>query len=393
MKKILILAFSDLNHDARVARQVQFLGDHYALSIACFNAPKEWSHEIFLIERIKPKLPQKIVSAFFLLTGLFEWAYQVLYDFPLLRKQLKNQSFDVIIANDIESLPLALKIKKNEKILFDAHEFAPRHFEDKLTWRIFFQRFNRYLCKRYLPKVDEMMTVGKGLAKEYARHYPVNPIVLTNASYYANFSPSPVNKQHIRLIHHGAANPSRQLEIMIEMMEHVEDRFSLDLMLLTPSIANKKTRAYLSKLKQKIEGHPRIKIVPPVKSADVVKFIHAYDMGIFLLPPINFNYANTLPNKFFDFVQARLAIGIGPTPEMEELVHRHGLGVVADNFTAQALALKINALTAEQIEYFKKQSHLVARELSAEKNNIILNHLVTKLLAGEKSSTVGAARD
>ncbi len=380
MKKILILAYSDLNHDARVARQINFLSKNYQLTIACFDFPKSWEHEVFHIKRIKPGLLQKTIGSLFLLTGLFEAAYNVIYDFPNLRKQLESNSFDMIIANDIESLPLAFKIKKKEKILFDAHEFAPRHFEDKLMWRIFFQRFNKYLCKKYLPLVDQMITVGTGLANEYAAHYPVKPVVLTNANYYAKLDPTPVDEKKIRLIHHGAANPSRQLEIMIEMMKYLDDRFTLDLMLLTPAIANKKTRSYLGTLKDLINDNPRIKILLPVKSTEVVNFIHPYDMGIFLLPPINFNYANTLPNKLFDFIQARLAIGIGPTPEMVSLVKKYKLGLVADDFSPKSLAEKINALTALEIMHFKKQANLAALELSAEKNEVILNDLVANLL-------------
>jgi hypothetical protein len=380
MKRILILAYSDLNHDARVARQINFLSESYLVTIACFDAPKTETHEIFYIKRIKPGLLQKAIGSILLLTGLFESAYKVIYDFPILRKQLESRNFDLIIANDIESLPLAFKIKKKEKILFDAHEFAPRHFEDKLIWRIFFQRFNKYLCKKFLPMVDQMITVGTGLAKEYEANYPVKPIVVTNANYYSNLAPIPVNEKKIRLIHHGAANPSRQLEIMIEMMEYLDERFTLDLMLLTPTIANKKTREYLDTLKALIKDKPRISIIPPVKSSEVVSFIHSYDMGVFLLPPINFNYANTLPNKLFDFIQARLAIAIGPTPEMANIVNTYNLGVIAEDFTAHSLAEKLNSLTAEKISFFKSQSDMHAKELSAEKNNVILNDLVLNLL-------------
>jgi hypothetical protein len=380
MKKILVIAFSDLNHDARVARQVNFLSEKYLLTIACFDSPRNWKHEVFHIKRIKPGIFQKIIGSFCLLSGLFESAYKVIYDFPHLRKQLSNRSFDLILGNDIESLPLAFKIKKKEKVLFDAHEFAPRHFEDKLVWRIFFQRFNKYLCKKYLPMVDEMITVGTGLAHEYAAHYPVKPIVVTNANYYAHLTPKPVDDKNIKLIHHGAANPSRQLEIMIDMMNYLDVRFTLDLMLLTPSIANKKTRSYLDSLKHQIKDNPRIKILPPVKSAEVVNFIHHYDVGIFLLPPINFNYANTLPNKLFDYIQARLAIAIGPTPEMASLVNQYDLGVVSEDFTSVSLARKINALSSERINYFKAQANKAAVELSAEKNKVILNEILSRLI-------------
>lgn len=380
MKKILILAYSDLNHDARVARQINFLSEKYQLTVACFAAPINNNDEIVLIKKIKPGILKKAIGAVLLLGGLFELAYRLIYDFPDLRNKLKVHSFDLIIANDIESLPLAFKIKKHEKILFDAHEFAPRHFEDKLVWRIFFQRFNKYLCKKYLPLVDQMITVGIGLANEYAKHYPVKPIVLTNANYYFKLSPTPVNEKRIRLIHHGAANPSRRLEIMIEMMQYLDNRFVLDLMLLTPTIANKKTKSYLESLKLLVKNDSRITIINPVKSSEVVNFIHSYDMGIFLLPPINFNYANTLPNKLFDFIQAKLAIAIGPTPEMAEIVNTYNLGVVSDDFNPQSLGKKINSLTAQDIFQFKNQSDKASKELSAEKNKTALNDIIDQLL-------------
>jgi hypothetical protein len=380
MKKILILVFSDLNHDARVVRQINFLKDHYSITAVCFDAPTSLNIEVIRIKRIKPGLFQKAITSFFLLTRLFEQAFQALYDSPSLRSQLKQREFDLIVANDIECLPLAMRIKKNEKILFDAHEFAPRHFEDKLVWRIFFQRFNQYLCKKYLPLTNAMLTVGQGLAMEYKKYYPVQPIILTNANYYADLKPVPVNPKSVKLIHHGAANPSRQLEIMIEMMNYVDERFTLDLMLLTPSIANKKTRAYLSTLKNTIQKNDRIRIIDPVKSNEVVNFIHHYDIGIFLLPPINFNYANTLPNKFFDYVQARLAIAIGPTPEMASLVNQFDLGIVSNEFTAVSLANKINSLSENEINRFKANSDHAAKILSAEKNQKILNDLVKSLI-------------
>jgi hypothetical protein len=381
MKKVLIIVYNDLHHDARLMRQVNFLKDSYEITVVCFDAPSLAGIEIIKIKKIKPTLFQKAITSFFLLTRFYDAAYKVLYDFPILRKQLRKRSFDLIISNDIETLPLSFNIKKKEKILFDAHEFAPTHYEEKLIWKLLFQGFNQYLCKKYLPKVDQMITVGYGLAKEYAAHYPVKPIVLTNASPYINLSPGKINSDKIKLIHHGAASPTRQLEVMIEMMDYVDNRFSLDLMLLIPTLANRKTREYLSTLRKRVDDNPRVKIIPSVGGSQVVEFIHQYDIGVYILPPISFNTANSLPNKLFDFIQARLAIAIGPTPEMANIVNTYNLGVVADDFTAQSLAKKINSLTSEQILFFKNQANNAAKELSAEKNKVILNELVTKLLS------------
>jgi hypothetical protein len=384
MKRVLILAFSNLHHDARVLRQIEFLKNNYQLTVASFDGPEMLGAELIKLKPIRPSLLDKIVSSFCLLARFYPQAYAILYDQPLLRALLQERSFDLIIGNDIESLPLAFELKKQAKILFDAHEYAPRHFEDKMIWRIFFQRFNKYLCNKYLAQTNAMTTVGKGLALEYRKYYKVDPLIITNANfYYPDINPGKVSHEIIRLIHHGGANPSRQLELMIDMMSYLDKRFQLDLMLITPPIANKKTRAYLDHLKALVANDARIKILPPKRPSEIVGFITQYDIGIFLIPPINFNYENTLPNKLFDFIQARLGIAIGPTPEMASIVNNYKLGVVSENFTSRSLADELNKLSIEQIQDFKNQSHKAAPELSAEQNKKILNDLVADLLKGK----------
>lgn len=381
MKDILVIVFNDLSHDARVSRQVSFLNESFNVTVACFGNSPSINAKSVTLKKVKPNIPEKIIGGLSLLFRLYNFAYRIIYNYSHYINILSKKSYDLIIANDIETLPLAFGLKTNTKIVFDAHEYAPRHFEDKFVWRIFFKGMNEHLCRKYLPKVDGMLTVGTGLANEYSRHYPVNPIVLTNANWYKDISPTKTKPTSIRLVHHGAANPSRQLELMIDSMKHLDDHFTLDLILLTPSMANKKTSKYLNHLRKLIDGNSRIRIVSAVKSNEVVDLIHNYDVGVFLIPPINFNYENTLPNKLFDFIQARLAIAIGPTPEMVNVLERFDLGVVSKDFTSKEFARSIQTLSSDRIDYFKAQSHNAAKELTAEKNKEIMNSLVNKLLS------------
>ena len=77
----------------------------------------------------------------------------------------------------------------------------------------------------------------------------------------------------------------------------------------------------------------------------IVDTIAQYDIGLFLLSPANFNYYHALPNKLFEFVQARLAVAIGPSPEMARIVNDHDLGIVAPDFEPTTMAAHLNALT------------------------------------------------
>jgi len=380
MRRILILAFSDLRHDARIARQVNFLQQAYALTVVCFDAPD--LPGVTLLRIHKPRLTwwRKGIAGVALLLRWHALGHRLLYHYSNVRENLRQQQFHLVIANDVESLPLAFDFAP-AKVMFDAHEYAPRHFEDKRVWRIFFQRMNLFLCRTYIPRVASMTTVGAGLAREYEKNFGVKPIIITNAARLAQLVPSATDENRIRLVHHGGANPSRKLELMIDMMELLDDRFTIDLMLITPQIANAHTRHYLDFLYARAAKNPRIKILPPLPSAQLVPFLNQYDIGVFLLPPINFNYANTLPNKLFDFIQARLAVAIGPTPEMADLVTRYQLGIVSTDFTPQSLATALQRLSRQQIDMFKQRAHEAAREVNAEKNQRLLLAEVSRLLA------------
>jgi len=381
MKDILVLVFSNLKHDARVTRQVNFLRKSYRVTVVCFDADDAPGVTFIRIKQTKLTLMRKAIMAASLLTRQFNLAYRLFHAYDDLIAQLKSQRFDLIVANDIDTLPLAFQVKNNARVIFDAHEYAPRHFENNKIWKTFFQPFYIHLCKKYIPQVDGMLTVGQGLAHEYEKHFGVKPVIITNATRYHDVAPSPVKSDTIRLIHHGIANPSRRLELMVEMMDHLDERFTLDMILMTSDFASGQTRAFIENLKARASQNPRIKILPPVKSSEVVATIQPYDIGVFLLPPVNFNYENTLPNKLFDFIQARLGIAIGPSPEMAAIVQHYGLGVVSEDFTPQRLAAKLNALTSADVARFKTQAGIAASELNAERNEDTFNHLVKEVLS------------
>jgi hypothetical protein len=381
MKSILILAFSNLDHDARVNRQIDFLKNSYSVTVATFDAQNQHQLPQRRLVKVKPSWSDKIFGAFGLILRKFDYAYRRIYNLDSNLLALNDLAPDLIIANDVETLPLAFELSKNNRVLFDAHEYAPLHFEDKFVWRLLFKRFNEYLCEKYIPRTSGMLTVGEGLAKAYEENYKVKPVIITNANYFRNIHPKLTNSKQIRLVYHGAANASRQLEVMIEALKLLDHRFTLDLILLTPAIANKRTRSYLTKIHRLASANERVKITPPVKSHEIIDLIHQYDVGVFLLPPVNFNHKNALPNKLFDAIQARLAIAVGPTPEMAKIVNTYRLGVVSEDFTSKGFATALRQLTPDNINFFKNNAALAAAQLNAENNKLILNKVVNEILS------------
>lgn len=374
MKRILILSFSVIRNDPRVMRQIRLLERDYHLAVSGFGPKPDANIEFVALENPRLRPLQKLVWAVKLSLRLSESYY---WSLPQVRQALAlltGLGFDLLIANDIITLPVGLRLAGGRPVLIDAHEYSPLEFEDKWVWRTLFAPHYDSLCARYLSRAACMTTVCEGIADEYGKHYGVAPRVIYNATLEQRLQPSPGRPGRVRLIHHGAAIRSRHLGMTIEMMRHLDERFTLDLMLVETD------PVHMRELRAVARSDCRIRFVEPVAMEEICQRINEYDVGVFLLPPVNFNYHHALPNKFFEFVQARLAIAIGPSPEMAALVEQYSLGLVADSFRPEAMAAVLRKLTDESLKTYKLAVDRAASELNFGVVGKVLQHEIQRLV-------------
>lgn len=374
-KKILILSYSHLRSDPRIQRQINALKNDFIIETVAYSDcgdPAIPFHKIYspptfsLIRKIK-RFTQFILRKY----DPFYWDDQKIAVIAAVR----GKFFDGIIANDIHTLPLALSISNgHSRVYADLHEFHPKEFEESLKWRLMSKKYLTFLCKKYMPKADVLTTVSESIALEYANFIGIKPIVLTNASSYVDLSPSIVDTNKIKLIHHGAAIRGRQIEKMMNIMEFLDDRYSFCFM-LTGTGTN-----YYNEIVNYSKKFKNIFFTDAVAFQQIVGTINKFDIGVYCLPPTNFNNLNALPNKFFEFIQARLAIVVSPNPEMSDLVKKYELGNISADFSAKAMSEAILKLSANQISMCKINSGKIAKIFCAEKNMEKLKGLVTNML-------------
>ena len=109
--------------------------------------------------------------------------------------------------------------------------------------------------------------------------------------------------------------------------------------------------------------------------------MNACDVGVFCMPPINVNARYALPNKFFDFVQARLAVAVGPAEEMAPADPRARARARCRPTSARRRSPRRWAgWTPTAVRGFKAAAHAHARELSSERDEQVERDLVTRLL-------------
>jgi hypothetical protein len=374
-KRITILSFSPLHLDARVLRQVVFLSRHFKVGVISYGPPPipfPPGIDVYLLSHfIGQRLIKKIRNTLFLPLGKIfpRWAYLAWYwtgrEHGAALKLLSKAGPDFIHANDWQSLPVAVTASKKTGtgIVLDLHEYAIE-MESRWAWQTFWRPMIDHFLRRFRSHLSTSITVGESIAERYGKEYGFHPLVVMNIPQCADFPEfRKTSPEAIRLIHHGAALPNRQLELMIQTLTHTDSRFTLHFMLIETF------PQYVASLKE-IAHHlapGRVTFHPPVRPEEIVPTLSSYDIGFFLLPITNLNHAVALPNKFFEFITAGLAVCIGPSPEMAPLTQAHGFGVVSPSLDPVQVSTVLNALSAEEIDRMKKKS-LEAREIfNAEK--------------------------
>ncbi len=162
---------------------------------------------------------------------------------------------------------------------------------------------------------------------------------------------------------------------MIETADLLEERFSLDLMLVPTN-----DKEYFAKLEQMAKIRKNVRIIEPVSFESIIPFTSKYDVGFYILQPTNYNGYFALPNKFFEFIQARLAIAIGPSPQMAKYVKEYDLGVISPDFTPKSMSKTLNSLTKEQILKYKENANKAAKILNATTEGEKLLKIVEEVL-------------
>lgn len=369
-RSMLILSFSPITDDARVLKQVAHFSQQFDVTTCGFgDAPAGAVEHLRVPEGLRTDdLDGRLITL-----KLYGRAYWKLSAIAWARRALAGRRFDVAIADDVEAVPIAVEVKPTCGVLADLHEYTPRLHDDNPAWLRRITPFWEWVTRRYVTKARSWSTVSRGLAAEYEKNFGFRAELVTNAAPYAELAPTPVSRP-LRLVHSGAALRNRHLATMAEAVIAAESDVTLDFY-LTPNHAD-----VIDELQRLAQRSPRIRVNAPVPYRDLVRTLNGFDVGVFVLEPVTFNYAHALPNKLFDYVQARLGILVGPSPEMADYVRRFEVGVVAEGFTVEATRRAVDGLSPEVVTEFKANADRRAAELDGSKQVLIWDGMIRRQL-------------
>lgn len=366
---LLIVSFSNISQDARVLKQVRLFRDRYRV-ITCGEGPApEGVSEHIQLSAISASNGngrlQALVFAYAFsllqLLRLFAVAYRLAPQIREAERRLKELSFDAVLCNDIQPLPLLSRLIPLARVHADIHEYFPGVNDQEPRWRLLWQPYYRWMIRRFLPRVASMTTVTRTIAERYEQEFRLRGCeVVENAAPFQELRATEVGET-IRIVHSGSALASRRIEDMMHAAAGTTCNVTLDLYLV---VGEPEYHERLVRLAEALGD--RITLHPPLAQQELVRALNDYDVGISVIPATSTNSALALPNKFFDYIQARLGIVINPSAEMERILAQEQLGLVTEDESAEAIRRSLDSLDRDSVVSWKANAERCARSYSAE---------------------------
>ncbi len=358
--RLLIVSYSNIERDARLRKQIDLFTPHYDVTVVGHGDAFETDASLLLFPTAETPRTERIRAAL-LHARRYALAQRLEANNVAARKLLKNREFDAVIANDIEPVGMVIDLFGADKVHADLHEYYPGLQDQDPAWVKLREPYYRWMLANNVAKAASATTVSGGISERYRDEYKIETGIVANALPWKGMTPTPVHTP-IAMVHLGAALPNRHIETMMRAAASTGSLLTFDLYLTGVG-----TSYYQSLLELSEELGDSVRLRPPLSRDELIPTLNRYDVGFHSLPSTATNNSLALPNKFFDFIQACLAVVVGPTFEMAKRVEEFDLGVVAAGFDVDDLVDALNLLDPASVAVWKENAARAARELDVTK--------------------------
>lgn len=361
--KIVSCVTNDLTTDQRVHRAAQLLHSK-GYKVTLFGRKLPASNQF------KRDYTTTRSKLWFNKGGLFYANYNIRLLFKLM--SLKP---DIVLANDLDTLLGAYCYAKlfNKQIIFDSHEYFPEVPE--LIGRDRVKNFWLGIEKRIVPNLKYCITVSPAIVVLFKDLYNVDFKLLRNlpTSKSVNIQDKKAERKKLGLpdstfmiIYQGALNIGRGIELAIDAVNLLSDCILV--------IAGKGDIE--DELKQKVEQNKlanKVVFTGALSPEELLNYTQVADMGFSLEEDMGLNYRFALPNKLFDYVQARIPVLVSDLPVMKQIVEEYKVGkVLIGERNPENLSKAFNELLNTNPDKFNVQLENAAKTLNWENEQKVL---------------------
>ncbi|MDM1524163.1 glycosyltransferase [Empedobacter sp. 225-1] len=298
--------------------------------------------------------------------------------FTLLKKTDKKT---ILLANDLDSLfPFYLVSKiKNRPLVFDSHEIFSElpSLQNRPKTKKIWKTLEQFL----LPKINHFYTVSDGYVNWFHKEYGANPVVIRNVPnrtklndkqdfIFFRLPENPTNDKI--LMYQGAINMSRGIDKMIEAFKYVENcQFWI--------AGEGPKKAEYEQLVKNLNLTNRIHFLGNIPPKTLKTITPLADVGMSLEEDLGLSYRYALPNKLFDFIQARVPILATNLPEIKKMVEEYNVGKVIINHEPKHLAETLQEILNEGKRSYQENLAKAAKELCWENEEIKLKAIFEQI--------------
>lgn len=365
MSKICMLVTNSVRKDPRVRKEAMTAVENgfevTVIGIADQNTDFEFNrsvpYKIVLVPFLKNDYRRNSPKWF--LTGLKKQGY---YKNKMIEAVLQEMP-DTIHCNDFDTLEAGYAVKKklNCKLVYDSHEVATGSFLAEK-----FPPVKFYIKKKegkIIRKADIVISVSNSAADYISSLYRVpRPTVITNCPNYHE----PVNAEppkQFDVLYQGIMSPGRGYEEFVEAAKYLD-----------PKLHHLTIRGYgetkdaLIRMTESLGVTDRVTFASPVEISELISAAAGSSAGVVLTRPVCVNYAMTVSNKLFEYIQARIPVILSDVPEHRYLNEKYRFGVILPEVTPEAIANAVTGLASDPDRYaeLKKNVLLAAKELCWE---------------------------
>jgi glycosyltransferase involved in cell wall biosynthesis len=298
-----------------------------------------------------------------------------------INQHLENMEFEpsLVLFHDYSTSKLAFEIseKYGARTLFDVHEHAITQYSNRPGWLKFISPIIQDIEGEAAKKCDALVTVGEEIRKLLGEQYGVSEKTLVVRS-VAQFSTQPLRPSSypLKLLYSGAISPERGLAELVKAMVALQNRFSLT---IKGPVTDPKFESGLHELVSELSLEKVIKFEEPCDYEKIVDHANAHDIGFFVQPNTSKHKLYSLPNKFFSYVAAGLALCVSNYPELSRISREWGFAVLVDDCSPEAISDALSELSIENVDSLKRRALMAAKELNWEKEELTLIKILEEL--------------
>lgn len=283
--------------------------------------------------------------------------------------------------------------RKKPILIYDSHEFELGRNgvqRNKLTsWLI--AKIEKYLMKQCAFSI----MVNDSIADEVQRIYKLEerPVVLRSTPDYWEIDEKECIKKRQEfldkfrkmkrggveyiLMYHGAVMGGRGIERLIEAVANFQD---IGLVIL--GNGGQQYIESLRELVKKRQVKGKVFFHPSVPIEELWKFVGAVDISLAPIELVAKNHYFSLPNKFFESIQAMTPIIASEVPEMKRIIDKYGIGLTSKPGNVDDICRCITKMRSDQDFYqqCKENLKVAKKELCWENEKKVLIEAFEKII-------------